>query len=113
MGHCCPVKCTTFPSESRNSLLQWAYKLNSTPATAEKWHLKECMLKVKYCNCTIPFKHTFTHLLTAGVRILEKTVSVVFDRNNSSMFLNTVLNTSMYNFLCEEKKGDCFGLSNL
>jgi hypothetical protein len=92
MGWCCPVKCTAFPSKSHNSLLQWAYKLNSPPTTAKKWHLKECMLKVKHYTCTILIKHTFKHLLTAGVRILEKIVSIVFDRNKSSMFLNTIPN---------------------
>ena len=94
MGQCCPVKCTVFPSETHNSLLRWAYKLNSTTATAENWHLKECMLKVKHYTCTMVFKHTFKHLLTAGVRILQKIVSIAFNRNKSSMFLNTVLNTS-------------------
>jgi hypothetical protein len=114
MGQCCPVKYTVFQSESHNSLMQWGFKLNSTPATAENWCLKECILKVKHYTCTRFFKHTFKHLLTAGVRIFEKTVSVVFDRNKSSMFLNTVLNTSyIQDFMCEKKKRDCFGLSNL
>ena len=44
-------------------------------------------MEVKHYTCTRLFKHTFKHLLTAGVRILEKTVSVVFERNKSSMFL--------------------------
>jgi hypothetical protein len=69
-------------------------KLNSTPTTAENWHLKEGRLMVKHYTCTMLFQHTFNHLLTAGVRILEKIISIVFDRNKSSMFLITVLNTS-------------------
>jgi len=69
-------------------------KLNSTPATAENWHLKEGMLMVKHYTCTMLYKHTFKHLLTAGVKILEKIASIVFGRNKSSMFLITVLNTS-------------------
>ena len=91
MGQCCPVKCTAFPSESHNSTLWWA--LNSTPATAENWLLKEGMLKVKHYTCTMLFKHIFQHLLTAGVRILEKIVSIVFDRNKSCMFLTLILLT--------------------
>jgi len=40
------------------------------------------------------FKHTIKHLLTAGVRILEKIVSFMFDRNKSSMFLTLKLPTT-------------------
>jgi hypothetical protein len=62
------------------------------------------MLKVKNYNCTILFKHTFKHLLTAGIRIYEKIVSIMFDRNKSSMFLNNVLNTSYVQAFTYEKK---------
>jgi len=47
----------------------------------------------------------FKHLLTAGVRILDKIISVAVDRNKSSMFLNTVLNTSyVQTFMLGKKK---------
>ena len=45
MGH--PIICTTFLSKRENTLLQWAFKLNSALATAENQHLKGCMIKVK------------------------------------------------------------------
>ena len=80
-------------------------KLNSTPGAAENWHLKEGMLTVKHYTYTMLFKHTFNYLLTAGVRILEKIVSIVFERNKSSMFLISVLNTSyVQDFMWGKKK---------
>jgi hypothetical protein len=33
-------------SEWENGVLQWGFKLNSTPATADTWKLKGYMLKV-------------------------------------------------------------------
>jgi hypothetical protein len=30
----CPIKCTSFPSESKNNVLQWGFTWNSAPAAA-------------------------------------------------------------------------------
>jgi len=34
-GQCCPIKCTACSSERKNTVLQWALKLNSALAAAE------------------------------------------------------------------------------
>jgi len=41
MGQCSPIKCITFLSEQENTILQWAFSLNSALAIAENWHLKD------------------------------------------------------------------------
>jgi hypothetical protein len=41
--NCCPIKCTSFLSKRENNVLQWAFK---HLATAEKWDLNGCMVKV-------------------------------------------------------------------
>jgi hypothetical protein len=35
-------------SESQNVFLQWAFKLNNAPATAEIWDLKGCALNINH-----------------------------------------------------------------
>jgi hypothetical protein len=49
-GQICPIKCTSFVPEWENTVLQWAFKLNSALAAAETWYLKGCMLKVNIFN---------------------------------------------------------------
>jgi len=38
----CPIKYTPFSSNRENSDPQQEFKLDSTRATAENWHLKDC-----------------------------------------------------------------------
>jgi hypothetical protein len=47
MGQHCPTKCETFSPEQENTVLLWAFKLNSALGAAENWHLKGHMLNVK------------------------------------------------------------------
>jgi len=42
-----PLKSTSFSSERKNIVLQWALKLNNALARAETWHLEHHTLKVK------------------------------------------------------------------
>jgi hypothetical protein len=46
VGQCSPGECIFFSSQKENAVLQWAFKLNSAPATAGMWGLKGHMLKV-------------------------------------------------------------------
>jgi len=41
---CCPTSCTSFLSKRKNTVPQWAFKLNSALATAYTWDLRGCML---------------------------------------------------------------------
>lgn len=38
---------TNLSSKSKNIILQWVFKSNSAPATAETWHLQGCTLKIQ------------------------------------------------------------------
>ena len=46
MGQICPINCTSFAFQYGNTVLQWTFTLKSTPAAAETWHLKDCMLNL-------------------------------------------------------------------
>jgi hypothetical protein len=53
LGQCCPIQCATPSSEWENTVPQWALKLNSAVASAEKWLLGVCLLRFKGYNfCT-------------------------------------------------------------
>jgi len=43
---CSPIKCITFLSEQENTILPWAFSLNSALAIAENWHLKGYIYEV-------------------------------------------------------------------
>jgi hypothetical protein len=40
MGQCGPIKCPSFSLERENGVLQWEFKLKSTPSTVENWLLR-------------------------------------------------------------------------
>ena len=43
----CPIEHKLFLSQRENTVLHWAFKVNSSPDAAETWDLKGHMLKVK------------------------------------------------------------------
>jgi len=45
-------KLSIFCYERKNSVSQWAFQLNSAPATAENWHLKGHIQKVNTSTIT-------------------------------------------------------------
>jgi hypothetical protein len=42
----CPIKFTPFSYERKNTVLQWALKLNSALAATKTWDLWGCMVRI-------------------------------------------------------------------
>jgi hypothetical protein len=70
--------CISSPSEMESTVPQPAYKLNSDLATAQKWDLKDCMLKVN--TATSVCSHATTQELpTDSQKILHYGIAAKFN----------------------------------
>jgi len=72
MGQCSPIKCITFLSEEENTILQWAFSLNSALAIAENWHLKGYIyIYAKGCLCKTSSNYFLRTLLDITMNDLK------------------------------------------